>query len=243
MKTYSLKLISLLLLIFATFILSCSANDEKEFMKYAEQMKEILLELKHIKGEIKKNDILSSKDKDAFVINLDKKNEFINSNQNQIDELTSHFEKFANRNSNSIWADDSIFCIAMLYLTISNPGNNYYSSAINYTKFLLKEFPSIHIEGWTKECFNEIPSFKIVFSRNPVKPNADTSNFSQEESIRINLLRAIIYEFLKAGMIVEAKAELNQLKQQVNDKKVIASLEDDISNFERIQSTIKQGRN
>jgi hypothetical protein len=242
MKTSTLKLkyMFFFLLIFAIYSLGCSANDEKEFKKYAGKMNGILLELKHIKGELKKSGALSNTEKDAFIINLDKKNEFINNKRNEIDGLTSLFEKFVKGHSNSKWADDSSFCLAMLYLTISNPGNDYYSSAIKYTKILLKEFPSIHVEDWTKECFSEIISFKIVFSESPIQSNVDASNSSQDESIKVNLSRAIIYEYLKAGKIVEAKAELNELKQQAYDKKVISSIEDDISNFERVQSTMKK---
>ena len=242
MKTSTLKLISvfLVLIISVSYYSGCSASDEKEFKKYAAKMNEILLELKHIKGELKKSDTLSNADKDAFILNLDEKNEFINSKKNEIDGLTNYFEKFIDSHSNSNWADDSSFCLAMLYLTISNPGNDYYNSAIKYTKFLLKEFLSIQIEDWTKECFSEIPSFKIIFSRSPIQSNVDSSNFSQEESIKVNLLKAIIYEYLKAGKLIEAKAELNELKQKVKDTKVISSLEDDISNFERVQSTMKR---
>lgn len=241
MKIGTLKLLIGLILFMISnfFLLGCSAGDEKEFKKNAGEMYKIFSELKHVKSEIKKSDTLSNTEKDFFILNFDNKNEFINNKKNEIDMVVKHFEEVIDAYSNSKWADDSSFCLAMLYLTISNPGNDYYNSAINYTKYFLTNFPSFHIEDWTQKKFSEIISFEIVFSKSPDQSNVDSSKISQEESVKINLMRAIVNEYLKAGKPSDAKAELKELKQNIKDKSVISSLEDDISNYDRIQSMMK----
>ena len=233
----------LFLLVSAFLFLGFSESDEKEFKSYANNLKNMLIDLKHIKGELKNCGALSSTDQEVFILNLNKKNEFIASKKNEFKQLTNQFKSFIDRQPESIWADDSGFCLAMLYLTISNPGNGYYTEAIRQARFFIKNFSTIHIEKWTKKHFSEIPSFEIVLNSSLIQSNNTLSNFSEGETIKVNLLKAIIYEYLKAGKLIDAKAELKIIEQEIKDEKIISSLKDDISNFERVQSMIKEADN
>ena len=231
------------MLVSVFLFLGFSENDEKEFKSYANNLKNILIELKYIKGELKTCGTLSRTDQEAFILNLNKKNEFIASKESEFKQLTNQFKSFIDRQPESIWADDSSFCLAMLYLTISNPGNDYYSEAIRQARFFIKKFSTIHIENWTKKHFSEIPSFEIVLNSSLIQSNNTLSNFSEGEAIKVNLLKAIIYEYLKAGKLIDAKAELKILEQEIKNEKIISSLKDDISTFERVQSMIKKSDN
>ncbi|MEI8349905.1 MAG: hypothetical protein WCI77_07105 [Candidatus Omnitrophota bacterium] len=77
--------------------------------------------------------------------------------ENNLVECQSKLKSLIKTNPQSIWADDAQYVIAILSAT--NPKQEALE-----LEYLLKEYPSMHIEDWTREAFAiAMPNQKIPF--------------------------------------------------------------------------------
>lgn len=230
-----------LLMTLFSFQLGCSGKDEKIFKNTAKQLRKILLELKNVKAELNKRPLTLENQKEGFVIDMSKKNEFILQRKSEWNRIAYQFRDFIAKNPNTSWTDDAGFCLVMLYLSISQPGNDYYIEAIKEIKLFLSEFSNVHIEDWTKGIFEEVPSFELVFNRNLSKPIEPLFDLPEDKRVKGMFSRAVIYELLKSGNISKAKKEFEMLEQKTEDKEILLGLKDDIIRFEEFTKISEKG--
>ena len=216
--------------------LSCSQREEKIYKNTAKQLRELLVELKYVKAELAKHPLTSDNQEEVFVIDMSKKNKFVLDRKSDWNKIAQQFRDFIAQYPKSSWADDAGFCLVMLYVSISQPGNDYYIESIKEIKGFLSEFSDVHIEDWTKKNFNEVPSFELVFNRNLSKPIDALFDLPEGKRIRGMFSRAIIYELLKPGNISEAKKEFEMLEHKTKDKEILVGLKDDIRRFEEFKN-------
>ena len=223
--------IGLLMILFSAQ-LGCFEKNEKVYKNTAKQLRKILVELKNVKEELNKQPLTLDNQKEAFLIDISKKNQFILQRKSEWNKIAFQFRDFIAKNPKTSWTDDAGFCLVMLHLAISQPGNDYYIEAIKEIKIFLSAFSNVHIEGWTKNNFEEIPSFELVFNRNLSKPIDALFNLPEGKRIKGIFSRAVIYELLKSGNLSEAKKEFEILNKKTKNKEILLGLKEDIIRFE-----------
>jgi hypothetical protein len=210
-------------------------NDGKDYKNYATQLKKILTALDQVKAKPREFNVQHKSNKMHVIkIDLRNKNQFVAVHQNELNHLANRFKSYIKNNPKSIWTDDAAFCLAMLYLSTSFPGNENYILAIEQTKYFLTKFPEIRIEDWTKNKFKRLNSFELVLSKKLLPHDSPLAKSSEEKRIKGLLTRSIIYEYLKANKILEAERELAVLRKTKSNE-ILFGLEDDIKSYKEMK--------
>lgn len=216
----------------------CFEKNERAFKNTAKQLKKNLVELKNVKAEFNKYPLKLENQEEAFTIDKSKKNKFILQRKSEWNKIAFQFRDFIAKNPKTLWTDDAGFCLVMLHLAISQPGNDYYIEAIKEIKIFLSQFSNVHIEDWTKDNFEEIPSFELVFNRNLSKSIDSLFNLPEGKRIKGIFSRAVIYELLKSGNFTEAKKEFQILNKKTKNKEILLGLKEDIRRFEEFRGEL-----
>ncbi len=213
-------------------VFGCSSNGEKDFKNLSRDLRKLLVEMGTVKSQLKELSKERSAEKKIFGIELKERNKWIADKRAEWEQLAKQSMTFIDKHPTSPWADDAGFCLAMMYVSISQPGNDYYIEAIKAIKSFLSRFPTVHIEDWTKENFEGVPGFEMVFNKNLLFPDDPLASEPESRRIRGILTRQTVYELLKAGKLSEAKREVEVLEKESEEKGVLFGLHNDIKGYE-----------
>jgi hypothetical protein len=208
-----IKSISQFAIIISVLIISlgCSDHTETRFKDIAKELRIALIELQAIEPT---TTTVQTANRVILQLDLSDMTKFVDRNKDTFDSLAGKLETFSHKYRNSTWRDDADFLLVMEYLSVSIPGNDYHSKAIENIEYFLKEHPRFEIEDWTKNYFKDIYIFHILDKQKI----SNEALFGREMNLTVNqrieafLLLSIVNEHLKGGDLIGAEREAEGIK-------------------------------
>lgn len=187
----------------------CSGTqDEREYKNVAIELNSMLIKLKTY--PVQQSTIKLDKGI-AKRYDYSQRMKFIEDTKHDWVAITEKLQEFSQQHPNSIWADDSLFCL-VLYMNLNpaDKSNMYNVIATDAIKKLAHNYTSVKLEKWTIVTFEETVFKEYRSSLKPLFPKDTPVDDQYNDYFKLIIAK----ELIEINDVEKARIILSGLKQK-----------------------------
>ncbi len=202
----------LFFIIFLSFLyIACSfSRDEIEYKKNINELKKLLIQLEKVTRQEK--DIILPDGRKATMIDIQGEMDFINKTKNKWLNMGNQLKEISQIYPQSKWADDALYCAALLYLTmdVNKYPTEYTKKSIEIFKLFIDKYPEARLEQWTENNFKKVVWGKYDIFIKTLLPDTVT----EKEKLQLLFSYFLAIQLAKDNNYSEAIKIFNQVKDR-----------------------------
>lgn len=206
-----------LLFIFGLLSILCiacySSKDEIEYKNNINELKKLLINLEKVPRQEK--DIILPNGRKATMIDVQGEMDFIKKTKNKWLYIGDRLKEISQKYPESKWVDDSLYCAALLYLTMDvnkNP-TEYTKKSIEIFKLFIDKYPEAKLEQWTDKFLKKVIWGKYDIFIKTLLPE----NVNEKEKLQLLFSYLLAIQLAKDKNYSEANKIFNQVKDRFPD--------------------------
>jgi len=206
-----------------------SSKVEIEYKKNINELKELLINFEKV--PLQEKDLILSDGRKVTMIDTQGRINFINKTKNRWLYIGDKLAEISQKHPESKWSDDSLYCSALLYLTIDINKNSteYTKKSISLLRQLMSKYPEIKIERWTKNFLKEV----IWGSHDTFINTLLPKNVIEKEKLQLLLSYFLVIQLVKDKDYEEANKLFNQVKNRFPDSAYNHFLKEHLNSAEK----------